>query len=87
MDGKPCDGKLSRTVWGGGKLGDDIKELPIVKSVYPTAAVGVAHIESRGLIPSGTIPFCLDGVPKAGKKSQLSGCDGTVEQGGDTRIR
>ena len=44
-DGKPCDGKLSRTVWGGGKLGDYIKELPIVKSVYPAAtAAGVAHI-------------------------------------------
>lgn len=40
MDGKPCDGKLSRTVWGGGKLGDDIKELPIVKSVYPTGNCG-----------------------------------------------
>ena len=34
-DGKPCDGKLSRTVWGGGKLGDNIKRLPIVKNVYP----------------------------------------------------
>lgn len=40
MDGKPCDGKLSCTVWGGGKLGDDIKELPIVKSVYPTVNCG-----------------------------------------------
>ena len=40
MDVKPCDGKLSRTVWGGGKLGDDIKELPIVKSVYPTGNCG-----------------------------------------------
>lgn len=36
MDGKPCDWKLSRTVWGGGKSGDNIKGLPIVKSVYPT---------------------------------------------------
>ena len=28
-DGTPYDGKLSRTVWSGGKLGDNIKELPI----------------------------------------------------------
>ena len=32
IDGKPCDGKLSRTVWSGGKLGDYIKELPIAIS-------------------------------------------------------
>ncbi len=30
VDGTPYDGKLSRTVWDGGKLGDYIKELPIV---------------------------------------------------------
>ena len=28
-DGKPCDWKLSRTVWGGGKSGDNTKGLPI----------------------------------------------------------
>ena len=28
-DGTPYDGKLSRTVWSGGKFGDNIKELPI----------------------------------------------------------
>ncbi|MGM1371873.1 hypothetical protein ACS2CR_26340, partial [Bacillus cereus group sp. BceL291] len=28
-DGTPYDGKLSRTVLGGGKGGDDIKALPI----------------------------------------------------------
>ena len=45
----PCDGKLSRTVWGGGKFGDYIKKLPIVKSVYPvTIAAGVAHILRDG---------------------------------------
>ena len=54
MDGKPCDGKLSRTVWGGGKLGDDIKELPIVKSVYPTGNWGVAPIEKRNRAVAGT---------------------------------
>lgn len=30
MDGKPCDGKLSRTVWGGGKLGG-----MAIRSMYP----------------------------------------------------
>ena len=28
-DGTPYDGKLSRTVWSGGKSGDYIKRLPI----------------------------------------------------------
>lgn len=44
-DGTPYEGKLSRTVWGGGKLGDYIKELPIVKNVYPAEfSAGVAYI-------------------------------------------
>lgn len=30
LDGKPCDGKLSCTVWDGGKGGDNTKTLPIV---------------------------------------------------------
>ena len=30
MDGAPYDWKLSRTVWSGGKGGDNIKTLPIV---------------------------------------------------------
>lgn len=34
VDGTPYEGKLSRTVWGGGKLGDYIKKLPIVKNAY-----------------------------------------------------
>lgn len=29
IDGTPCEGKLSRTVWSGGKAEDDIKGLPI----------------------------------------------------------
>jgi len=29
-DGTPCDGKLSCTVWNGGKGRDNIKALPIV---------------------------------------------------------
>ena len=33
-DGTPYDGKLSRTVWSGGKLGDNIKELPITIMRY-----------------------------------------------------
>ena len=33
-DGTPYDGKLSRTVWSGGKLGDNIKELPITIGGY-----------------------------------------------------
>ena len=45
IDGTPYEGKLSRTVWGGGKLGDYIKELPIVKNVYPAElSAGVAYI-------------------------------------------
>ena len=28
-DGKPYDRKLSRTVWSGGKVGDNFKDLPI----------------------------------------------------------
>ena len=47
-DGTPYEGKLSRTVWGGGKLGDYIKELPIVKNVYPAEfSAGVAYIDNR----------------------------------------
>ena len=30
FDGTPCAVKVARTVWGGGKPGDDIKGLPIV---------------------------------------------------------
>ena len=45
VDGTPYEGKLSRTVWGGGKLGDHIKKLPIVKNVYPADIfAGVAYI-------------------------------------------
>lgn len=29
IDGTPCAVKVARTVWGGGKLGDNIKKLPI----------------------------------------------------------
>ena len=29
VDGTPYEGKLSRTVWSGGKLRDKLKELPI----------------------------------------------------------
>ena len=29
VDGTPYEGKLSRTVWSGGKLRDNLKELPI----------------------------------------------------------
>ncbi|MDD3415803.1 MAG: DNA methylase, partial [Lachnospiraceae bacterium] len=66
---KPCDGKLSRTVWGGGKLGDYIKELPIVKSVYPVALpqgwrtsfqMIAAGLESKRL---GLAQKCLYVVP------------------------
>lgn len=32
LDGKPYAGKLARTVWAGGKSGDNIKGLPI--SIY-----------------------------------------------------
>lgn len=41
-DGTPCDGKLSCTVWGGGKGGDNIKASPIAiphkldrRGIYP----------------------------------------------------
>ena len=45
VDGTPYEGKLSCTVWGGGKLGDRIKELPIVKNVYPVDfSAGMAYI-------------------------------------------
>jgi len=40
-DGTPCDGKLSRTVWSEGKLGDYFKELPIAMcDTFPTEKVG-----------------------------------------------
>lgn len=29
FDGTPCAMKVARTVWTGGKLGDNFKELPI----------------------------------------------------------
>ncbi len=38
FDGTPYEGKLSRTVWGGGKAGDYIKCLPIAPEMgnsYP----------------------------------------------------
>ena len=45
VDGTPYEGKLSRTVWGGGKLGDYIKKLPIVKNAYSADIfAGVAYI-------------------------------------------
>ena len=48
VDGTPYEGKLSRTVWGGGKLGDHIKKLPIVKNVYPADIfAGVAYIKKH----------------------------------------
>lgn len=31
FDGTPCAVKIARTVWGGGKPGDDIKGLPRAK--------------------------------------------------------
>lgn len=33
FDGTPCAGKPACTVWSGGKLRDNIKELPIVIGV------------------------------------------------------
>lgn len=39
-DGTPYDGKLSRTVWSGGKLGDNIKELPITIACFPFYRAG-----------------------------------------------
>ena len=30
----PCAGKLARTVWSGGKVRDDIKDLPITIAVF-----------------------------------------------------
>lgn len=39
-DGTPYDGKLSRTVWSGGKLGDNIKELPITIACFPLYRAG-----------------------------------------------
>lgn len=33
-DGTPCAGKLARTVWSGGKAGDNIKGLPITITGY-----------------------------------------------------
>ena len=32
FDGTPCAPKGACTVWGGGKLGDNFKELPITHS-------------------------------------------------------
>ncbi|MGG1166282.1 MULTISPECIES: hypothetical protein [Bacillus cereus group] len=29
LDGTPCAMKVARTVWGGGKAGDNFKSLPI----------------------------------------------------------
>lgn len=44
IDGTPYDGKLSCTVWVGGKFGDDIKELPIdIKVVTEGNNVSVAQ--------------------------------------------
>ena len=63
MDGKPCDGKLSRTVWGGGKLGDDIKELPIVKSVYPTGTCGGGtHIKLNACFCRQLFFMCITNI-------------------------
>ena len=34
IDGTPCAGKLARTVWSGGKVRDNIKDLPITIASY-----------------------------------------------------
>lgn len=60
MEGKPCDGKLSCTVWGGGKPGDAIKGLPIAKRL--PCSTGMANIESRITLFAGDFSICVDGM-------------------------
>jgi len=43
-DGTPCEGKLSCTVWDGGKGGDNIKVLPIVIVGYVNYSSAVGNI-------------------------------------------
>lgn len=40
FDGEPCEGKLSCTVWTGGKSGDNIKGLPIGINLEQTHYIG-----------------------------------------------
>ena len=35
IDGAPYAMKVARTVWGGGKVGDDFKDLPIAHRFSP----------------------------------------------------
>lgn len=37
-DGTPCAGKPACTVWSGGKVGDNIKDLPITIAGYADRA-------------------------------------------------
>lgn len=60
MEGKPCDGKLSCMVWGGGKPGERIKGLPIAKRL--PRGMGMAHIESRITLFTGDFSLCVDGM-------------------------
>lgn len=45
FDGTPYDMKMSRTVWNGGKGGDNIKTLPIVIRVVLMNKQGEREIE------------------------------------------
>ena len=45
LDGKPCEVKVSCTVWSGGKLGDCIKELPIATKPPQKRESGKREVE------------------------------------------
>jgi len=48
-DGTPCEGKLSCTVWDGGKGGDNIKVLPIVIVRYVIFPIDVGNFSCSHL--------------------------------------
>ena len=50
FDGKPCDGKLSCTVWDGGKGGDNTKTLPIVIEFAAVYILRSCSGRSRGYL-------------------------------------
>jgi len=60
FDGKPCAVKVARTVWVGGKLGDNIKELPIdIRSICSSLlSDGMAEILLSGGIYGGIDDIC-----------------------------
>ena len=83
FDGTPCEGKLSRTVWCGGKSGDDVKGLPIaivIKSKRAEGYIGTTIMILIACIVIGIIMSLLTAVniARISKRNTYKVIDGFV---------